>query len=137
MSVRIARAALLAVREDCARRLPEEACGLLLGDAGAERIDLAVPAANVASDRRRAFEIDPAVLFDAHRKARAGGPAIVGCYHSHPSAPPAPSEADAMRAFDAGWVWLIVANGAERAYRVTESGRIRGRFEEVLLVVEE
>lgn len=125
------------VREDSARRDPEEACGLLLGDSNVQRIDVAAPAMNVASDRMRAFEIDPAVLFDAHRNARTGGPAIVGCYHSHPSTPPEPSEADAVRAFDAGWIWLIVAGGTERAYRVTESGRIRGRFEEVVLVVEE
>ena len=118
---------LLALRADCAQRMPLEACGLLLGDAGLIRE--ARPAANVAANPARHFEIDPAVLFTAHRAQRAGGPDIVGCYHSHPEAPARPSSTDAERAFDVGWVWIIVGSDGEKAYRVVPGGGIFGRFE--------
>jgi len=132
MTLRIARHALAEIRADCAARAPEEACGLLLGES--LRVTHVVAAANVADDRLRHFEIDPAVLFAAHRAARAGGPTILGCYHSHPDGDPMPSATDAARALDVGWIWLIVGADAEWAYRVTTNGRIFGRFECLLLV---
>lgn len=127
MTVRIARRALDDLRSDYAARLPEEACGLLLGRGNA--ITLAMPAANVAEDRRRRFEIDPAVLFSAHRAARSGGPDILGCYHSHPAGRALPSPADAARALDIGWIWLIIGKDGENAYRVVPGGVILGRFD--------
>ena len=90
-------------------------------------------AANIAEVPLRRFEIDPAVLFAAHRAARAGGPALVGCYHSHPGGPALPSATDAARALDTGWIWLIVGEDGEKAYRVREDGPIQGRFEPVEL----
>jgi desampylase len=135
MSVRIARAAIEAVRRDCAERAPDEACGLLLGKR--DRVCRTAPAPNVAADPARRFEIDPAVLFAAHRAARQGGPAVVGCYHSHPAGAPRPSAADAAGAFDTGSVWLIVAGDGERAYRVVAGGRFGGRFEPVALLVDD
>ena len=53
---------------EAARAAPAECCGLLLGRDG--RISEARPAANVADNPLRRFEIDPAALFAAHREAR-------------------------------------------------------------------
>jgi proteasome lid subunit RPN8/RPN11 len=127
MSIRIARAAMTTIRGDCAARAPQEACGLLLGVR--ERVDRALPAANIAAEPERRFEIDPITLFAAHRAARAGAPAIVGCYHSHPRCSADPSATDAAQAFDDDWIWLIVGADAEKAYRVVRAGPIMARFE--------
>jgi len=120
---------LAEIRTDCAGRAPEEACGLLLGAGGA--VEGSLPAPNVAEERLRHFEIDPAALFGAHRAARNGGPPLLGCYHSHPGAQAFPSRLDADRALDAGWIWLILGQDGEKAYRVVANGPIHGRFEAV------
>lgn len=111
----------------------EECCGLLLAspDAPPGRIDAILPAPNVAVDRRRHFEIDPAVLIRAHRTAREGGPRIVGCYHSHPGGDPSPSAEDAWQAEGNGWLWLICGVGGQRLWRAVADGPVHGRFEAV------
>lgn len=86
---------------------PHEVCGLLLGEAG--RIDAIMPAANVAPDPARHFELDPATLIAAYRRARANGPAVIGHYHSHPSGVAEPSATDLACAAPDGSLWLIVA----------------------------
>ncbi len=60
-----------------------EVCGLLFGTA--ERIAAIAPAANVAPDPARHFELDPAALIGAHPGARAGGRQIFGHYRTQPS----------------------------------------------------
>lgn len=108
-----------------------EICGLLLGGAG--RIERILPAANVAGDPARRFEIDPAVLFAAHRAARAGGPQIVGHYHSHPTGAAVPSPRDAAQAVG-GEYWLILGGGEARLFVATRVGAIAGRFEAVEII---
>src|SRR6476659_1863720 len=68
---------------------PLEACGLLLGRAGL--IEEVRACANVHPEPARHFEIDPQALVHAHRTARAGGPKVLGYYHSHPSGASVPS----------------------------------------------
>ncbi len=97
-----------------------EICGLLLGAAG--RIVAAKACANVAADPARTFEIDPRALFAAHRRARSGGLAVVGHYHSHPSGLPIPSARDAAQAMGDGAVWVILGGGAARAWRSVDVG---------------
>lgn len=106
-----------------------EVCGLLLGSA--DLICGALPCRNVAADPHIAFEIDPAQLIAAHRAARDGGPAIVGCYHSHPSGTPLPSGRDAAAAPADGSIWLIVAGGSVGCFEAVEGGRHHGRFDVV------
>lgn len=111
MAIRISRAALDAIARQAAASPAAEVCGLLLGAAGlaAEDVRTALPAANVAADPARRFELDPAALIAAHRRARAGGEAVLGHYHSHPSGDVRPSARDAAMAFEANALWLICA----------------------------
>jgi proteasome lid subunit RPN8/RPN11 len=81
-----------------------------------------VPAANVAPDPLRHFEIDPAALIAAHRAARSGALPVVGYYHSHPTGHPVPSATDCEHAASDGSVWAIVADGAVAFWRDGASG---------------
>lgn len=109
---------------------PVESCGLLRGRG---RVVLAAPAAaNVAANPHNSFEIDPAALIAAHRAARrAGGLALLGYYHTHPSGVAMPSATDARCAAPDGMIWLIAATNMVRAFRAGASGRLHGRFDPV------
>lgn len=99
---------------------PREACGLLLGaDA---RIASATLAANVHPEPETHFEIDPQALVDAHRAARAGGPEVVGYWHSHPRGSADPSATDRAHASADGRVWAIVGEGKVGWWRDTAEG---------------
>ncbi|MDF8334228.1 M67 family metallopeptidase [Novosphingobium cyanobacteriorum] len=99
---------------------PDEACGLLLGSSGL--IQVALNAANVHPEPARHFEIDPVALVAAHRDARAGGPEVLGYYHSHPNGLARPSETDLRDAAHDGRIWLIVAHESVTAWKDTPSG---------------
>lgn len=107
-----------------------EVCGLLFGTEG--RIEAAEACANVAADPARTFEIDPAALFAAHRRARNGGPQVIGHYHSHPSGEALPSARDAAQAMGDGALWLILTAHEARLWRSVRPGA----FERVGLDVE-
>ena len=92
-----------------------EVCGLLLGEG--DRIDNIMPALNISADPTRTFEVDPVVQFNAIRHARAGGPAVIGCYHSHPSGDLMPSMTDRAMIGRAGDYWLITDGHNLRAWR--------------------
>jgi proteasome lid subunit RPN8/RPN11 len=111
----------------------DEVCGLLLGRNGC--VVQLVHCANVAADPAVRFEIDPAVLIAAHRAARAGGPAVIGHYHSHPSGVARPSPRDAADAAPDGAVWLIVAGAQLSAWEAVPNGALHGRFDPLPLVV--
>ncbi|MGR6328206.1 M67 family metallopeptidase [Sphingomonas sp. XXL09] len=110
-----------------------EVCGLLLGHG--DHVEQVQPCANVAADPTRHFEIDPAALIAAHRAARAGGAAVIGHYHSHPSGSAVPSARDAADAAADGALWLIVAAGAVQAWRAVDAGAAEGRFAAELLAI--
>lgn len=116
----VATDALATIRAHADRAAPDECCGILLGRDG--RILETLPAANVAADPRRRFEIDPQALVDAHRAARAGGPLVIGYYHSHPTGPAEPSAADRAMAGGDGRVWAIVGAGDVTFWRDDEDG---------------
>lgn len=107
-----------------------EVCGLLFGTEG--RIEAAEACANVAADPARTFEIDPAALFAAHRRARNGGPQVIGHYHSHPSGEAVPSARDAVQSMGDGALWLILTGHEARLWRSVRPGA----FERVGLDVE-
>lgn len=98
------------------KAVPEECCGLLMGQAS--RVEAALLAKNVAADPVRHFEIDPATLIAAEKAARNGGRGIIGYFHSHP--PPAqgePSQTDISAAANDGRIWIIIAQGQVSAWR--------------------
>jgi proteasome lid subunit RPN8/RPN11 len=120
MAVEVTSDVIATLVAEAARAAPAECCGLLLGRNG--RIEEARPAANVAPDPLLRFEIDPAALFAAHRAARAGGPELLGYYHSHPSGHPRPSATDCEHASGDARAWAIVAGGEVAFWRDGETG---------------
>ena len=97
-----------------------EICGLLLGRG--PLVEAVLPCGNVAADPRDSFEIDPVALIAAHRAARAGGPAPIGHYHSHPGGAPIPSARDAAAA-QPGSYWIIIGSGELRCWLAAAGGR--------------
>ncbi len=92
--------------------LPAEACGLLLGIRGGNDYtvtDIAYSANVSRDDPTRSFEIDPTVYIKLQREARAGGPEIIGVWHSHPYGEAVLSKTDKARSIEPDWVWLITA----------------------------
>jgi len=133
MRFRIFSTAAEQIAAHAARDHPREACGLLLG--AGDRIERAVPAANVAADPAAAFEIDPALLLRCHRAARDGGPALIGWYHSHPNGRATPSSTDAARALEDGRLWVVATDAGLRAFVATPGGPIAGRFAAADLII--
>jgi proteasome lid subunit RPN8/RPN11 len=119
MTLRVTRAAIERMCAAASDAAPNECCGLLFGT---EAIEEVRPAANVASDPHRRFEIDPQALIDAHRAARTGGTALKGYYHSHPVGAPEPSITDRAMAAGDGKVWAIVGEGGVTFWRDDEAG---------------
>jgi proteasome lid subunit RPN8/RPN11 len=130
MGTRVSRSVLIGIRRISADLAPREACGLLFGSGDA--ITGWQAAENVAEDPEQRFEIDPATLFAALRAERAGGPPIVGYWHSHPHGDPNPSATDAAMAQPDGKLWLIVAGEQALLWRAGEAGIVRDRFTAVV-----
>ena len=110
MAITLSPSAHAAILAAAAAAAPDEACGLLLGRG--EHIAVAPAVANVAATPRTCFELDPLALIAAHKAARAGGPALLGYWHSHPAGPAVPSPTDQAAASGDGRVWGIAAVGA-------------------------
>ena len=115
MTIEVTSGTIATLLEEAARAAPLECCGLLLGEAG--RVLAVRPAANLATDPARHFEIDPAALIAAHRAERSGGQQLLGYYHSHPDGHPVPSATDCHHSSGDGRAWAIIAGGEVRFYR--------------------
>jgi proteasome lid subunit RPN8/RPN11 len=125
---------LLAKLQAAVAASPEvERCGLLFGARG--RVTDISFADNIAANRQRHFELDPAHLISAHRAARGGGPAVIGHWHSHPIGTAEPSPEDARSAAPDGRIWLILSASEVRLWRAVENGPVQGRFEPLALAV--
>ena len=125
-AIEITSAVLDALLLHARREAPRECCGLLVG--AGSRIDEGAPMTNVEPGTTR-FRVDPGEHFTLIHRLRGTGRAILGAYHSHPAAPPVPSDSDLAEAFDAGFVYVIVSlldgnRPATRAYRIRD-GRAR------------
>ena len=91
-----------------AQRSPEEeVCGLISRDA--QGFKTCYPAANVAKDKKRFFELDPKGQIDAMRMMREHGEELAAIYHSHPDAPPLPSLTDVQQHEYPGVLYLIIS----------------------------
>lgn len=109
MELEVTSGVIAKLIDEAARAAPAECCGLLLGHG--HRVVEARPAANIHPRPERNFEIDPAALIAAHRDERAGGPTLVGYYHSHPVGHAVPSATDCEHASGDTRVWAIIAEG--------------------------
>lgn len=115
MTLQVTSGTIATLLAEATKAAPRECCGLLLGQGGS--VIEALPAANLAADPLRHFEIDPAALFAAHRAERAGGLQLLGYYHSHPAGHPLPSATDCDHASGDGRAWAIIAGGEVCFYR--------------------
>ncbi|MEZ5709634.1 MAG: M67 family metallopeptidase [Blastomonas sp.] len=133
MDIRISRSLHERLMTAAREAMPAECCGLLLG--AGDTVEAIAPAANVSASPLVRFEIDPAVLIAAERRARNGGPQVLGYYHSHPDGSLLPSAEDAARAACDGRLWMIIANGRASLWRNAPGGAHRDVFEPLALVV--
>lgn len=96
--------------------LPRESCGILLGAQTDEGwlVSEIEQSRNIApQDRNDRFEIDPTILLRVQKAVRAGGPQMIGVYHSHPNGHAEPSATDLATQWQTGMIWLITSvNGA-------------------------
>jgi proteasome lid subunit RPN8/RPN11 len=96
---------LLAVAQ---ARPGEEVCGFVVRTADGCAVR---PIGNVADDRARRFEMDPAGMIDALRSARDDGEEILAIYHSHPAGPATPSALDQRLAYYPELPYLVISLG--------------------------
>jgi proteasome lid subunit RPN8/RPN11 len=135
MSLTLAAAHWQALLAHVQAESPNEACGLLGGEAGVVR--RVYPVENSLHSPWE-YQMDPADQVRVMLEIEASGWELSGIYHSHPGGPPAPSPTDVARAYYPESVYVILApdqgRGAwrGRAFRIDE-----GRVEEVPLRVVE
>jgi proteasome lid subunit RPN8/RPN11 len=90
---------------------PNEACGYL---AGTENVAKAIiPMVNVDASPEH-FSFDPKAQFDAVKRAREWGLALIAVYHSHPATPARMSQEDIRLANDTRPVYLIYSMAEDR-----------------------
>ena len=100
-------------------QLPGEACGILLGQAGAAAAGLedceihGWRSITNAAEGDAHFRFDPLAFARGQEQARDLGQAILGVYHSHPTGPGQPSELDEQHARalwwqQPSWAYLII-----------------------------
>jgi [CysO sulfur-carrier protein]-S-L-cysteine hydrolase len=121
--LRLAASAHAAIIGHAYDGLPEEACGLLLGDPATGAAPIFHPTANAARSSR-VYSIGPRDYLDADDAAAEAGLAIVGVVHSHTHTDAYPSPTDVAQAPDPDWHYVIVSLRDEapvlRSYRIVD-----------------
>lgn len=119
MTVRLSPALVEEIRVEAERAYPAECCGVLAGHAGeVKEVLRLVPATNRRTDDPHRYLISPDDLRSVETRLRSSGEDILGCYHSHPDHPAAPSVVDTEQA----WPWysyIIVRVDQGRAAELT------------------
>jgi [CysO sulfur-carrier protein]-S-L-cysteine hydrolase len=117
----------------CLAGLPDEACGLLAGDAGTGEVTACYPTRNAAASAKL-YTIDPGDILKVDRDAEAHGVEIIGAFHSHTHTDAYPSPTDVAQAPDPGWHYVLVSlrdtHPVVRSYAIVE-----GRADEESVVV--
>ena len=110
--------------------LPDEACGLLAGPPGTDRVTTFYPCRNAAGSSR-VYTIDPKDHLRADRDAEAKGLEIVGVMHSHTHTDAYPSPTDLAQAPDPAWHYVIVSLRQDapvlRSYRIVDEASTEER----------
>ena len=111
-----------AIVAHCIRALPNEGCGLIVGDEAGLVHDVVVSDNMAAS--ARVYEIDPKVLLRTYRSADDEGLVVNGCFHSHTHSDAYPSPTDIAQAPDPTWHYVLVSLRLTppvlRSYRIVE-----------------
>ena len=111
---------------------PLEACGLMAGEPGSDRMVRFFPCRNVEKSAR-IYTIDPKDHLRAERAAEDAGLEIRGVMHSHTHTEAYPSPTDVAAAPDPGWHYVIVTLKREkpeaRTYRIVDGSIAEVRLE--------
>lgn len=103
--------------------LPDEACGLLIGDPDTSVAVSFHPTRNAAASAKL-YSIAPMDFLDADDAAAEAGLAIIGVVHSHTHTDAYPSPTDIEQAPDPGWHYVIVSlrdtEPMLRSYRIVD-----------------
>jgi proteasome lid subunit RPN8/RPN11 len=132
IALRLAAEAHEALLAEARAAYPDECCGVLAGRGGA--VEGVYPVRNTAPSPRTRYEMAPAELWAARRRALGDGLEVLGFYHSHPRTPPSPSTYDIERAYYPEAVYVIVGIESEpriRAFRIAD-----GRADEIAVTVD-
>jgi proteasome lid subunit RPN8/RPN11 len=111
VTVRLPGSAQASIRRCAESAYPHEGCGVLIG--GHEKEAVVVQEATSGHNLWAArlgdrYELDPADILAADRRARARGLDVVGFWHSHPDHPARPSQFDSDRSW-VDYAYLIVS----------------------------
>ncbi len=103
--------------------LPDEACGLLIGNAELNQAQIFYPTGNAAASSK-VYSIPPKDFLAADRAADAANGVIIGVVHSHTHTDAYPSPTDVEMAPDPDWHYVIVTLRDEapmvRSYRIVD-----------------
>jgi proteasome lid subunit RPN8/RPN11 len=92
----------------CIDGLPDEACGLLAGDASGGQVRVVYPTRNLAGSAKL-YTVDPRQHLQADRDAEQRGMEIMGVFHSHTHTDAYPSPTDVAQAPDPDWHYVLVS----------------------------
>ena len=115
---------------------PHECCGIMLGRASGENIEVTdlLRAGNTRTDSaHNRYHIAPQELIAAQRQARKSGFDIVGFYHSHPDHPAQWSQTDFAEAHWFGCAYVITSVDGDKTTgtaQITNSFLLTGTNED-------
>jgi proteasome lid subunit RPN8/RPN11 len=119
MTLRLGASLVDEIRREGERAYPAECCGVLAGHPGeVKEVVKLVPATNRRTDDPHRYLIAPDDLRRIEAELRSSGLEVLGCYHSHPDHPAAPSAFDT----DQAWPWysyIILRVDRARAAELT------------------
>ena len=102
MTLRLSASLVDEIRREGERAYPAECCGVLAGRPGeVKEVLKLVPVTNRRTDDPHRYLIAPDDLRRIEAELRSSGLEVLGCYHSHPDHPAAPSAFDT----DQAWPW--------------------------------
>jgi proteasome lid subunit RPN8/RPN11 len=119
VTLRLSGSSIEEIRSEAERAYPAECCGVLVGRPGeVKEVSRLVPMRNRRTDDPHRYLIAPDDLRRVEAELRLAGLEVLGCYHSHPDHPAAPSAFDTEQA----WPWysyVIVRVDQGRAAELT------------------
>jgi proteasome lid subunit RPN8/RPN11 len=119
VTLRLSGALVDEIRRQGQAAYPAECCGVLAGSPGVVKdVSRLVPMMNRRTDDPHRYLIEPEDLRRVEAGLRSDGLEVLGCYHSHPDHPAAPSAFDLEHA----WPWysyIIVRVDQGRAAELT------------------